>query len=305
MVTIFFLVYQTGTFWLSLFNKCLAFLVPITLGFTLAYALNPMLRKLNKYLPNFISLILIVVMILGFITFISVKVFPLILNQIISLINNLSVLAINRGWSNHILDIFDKISNNLWQYVTSGITFSFSLISNLVVVLTTGIYFLKDMDKIRSWFLNKVNNKELWYQMDYQITNYFKGLIAIMVITFFEYSLFYLIIDHPEAILLGIIAAIANLIPQFGSLAVHILAILTSLSISSNLLVKTVIVVLLCSIVDGYIINPLVYGKSNQLHPLITIITILIGSSLFGFMGMVVALPLTIILISIYNYVKV
>jgi len=161
------------------------------------------------------------------------------------------------------------------------------------------------MDKIRCIVLNKVKNKELWYQMDRQINNYFKGLIVIMVITFFEYSFLYLIINHPEAILLGIMAAIANLIPQFGSLAVHVLAVLTSLSISSDLLVKTVIVVLICTILDSYIINPLVYGKSNQLHPLVTIIVILIGSVMFGFMGMVIALPLTIILISIYNYVKV
>ena len=63
-----------------------------------------------------------------------------------------------------------------------------------------------------------------------------------------------------------------------------------------------------CILVDDefenklYNINPLVYGKTNKLHPLIIIITLLLGSVLFGFMGILLALPLTIIIITTYNY---
>ena len=66
--------------------------------------------------------------------------------------------------------------------------------------------------------------------------------------------------------------------------------------------VKTIIAVFVLSILDGYVINPLVYGKTNKLHPLIIIITLLLGSVLFGFMGILLAFPLTIIIITTYNY---
>lgn len=273
--------------------------MPVLLGFTLAYALNPLFKRLLKWhIPKSISLLIIVISFLLLIFLIMFKVLPVLLFQILTLTDDLNKIIVN----NNLQDIFNKINNHLFEYLKTGVTFSINLITNFVIVLTTSIYFLKDMDKIRSFVISKFNNSELLYKLDSEITNYFKGLYLIIIITFFEYSIIYLIIGHPQAIFLSFLAALANLIPQFGSLAVHIISLLTALVISPNLFVKCIIAVLIFAILDSYVINPLVYGKSNKLHPLLVILVLLIGSVTFGFMGMVIALPLAIILISIYNY---
>lgn len=223
---------------------------------------------------------------------------PTLIFQLLSIVKNLNGLFN----SNQLNVLLSNISDNIWLYISSGITFSYNLISNIILTLGAIVYFLKDMEQIKSWLLKKIKNKELFYKIEFNINNYFKGLLIIMFITFFEYNIIYLIIKHPQFLLLGMFASIANLIPQFGGLIVHILALLTSLTLGKVMFVKTIIAVFVLSILDGYVINPLVYGKTNKLHPLIIIITLLLGSVLFGFMGILLALPLTIIIITTYNY---
>lgn len=297
-MVIFFLVEQTKNLWLGLF-KNLAFFAPIFLGLIIALALLPILNKLVKLkVPKGLAIFLIIFSLILFVGIVIVKMIPTLILQLLSIVKNLNGLFN----SNQLNVLLSNISDNIWLYISSGITFSYNLISNIILTLGAIVYFLKDMEQIKSWLLKKIKNKELFYKIEFNINNYFKGLLIIMFITFFEYNIIYLIIKHPQFLLLGMFASIANLIPQFGGLIVHILALLTSLTLGKVMFVKTIIAVFVLSILDGYVINPLVYGKTNKLHPLIIIITLLLGSVLFGFMGILLALPLTIIIITTYNY---
>ncbi len=290
---------QTKDLWLGLF-KNLAFFAPILLGFIISLALKPILNKLiDLKIPKSLAIFIIIFGLIFIIGLIIVKMIPTLVFQLLSIINSLTSLFDS---SIEIASIFEKISDNIWLYITSGISFSYNLVSNIILTLASLIYFLKDIDKIKLWLFNKVKNKELLNVIELNIDNYFKGLLIVMFITFFEYTIIYLIIKHPQFLLIGLLASIANLVPQFGGLIVHILALLTSLTIGKTMLVKTIIVVFILSILDGYVINPLVYGKTNKLHPLIIMITLLLGSVLFGFMGILLALPLTIVAITTYNY---
>ena len=297
-MVIFFLVEQTKNLWLGLF-KNLAFFAPIFLGLIIALALLPILNKLVKLkVPKGLAIFLIIFSLILFVGIVIVKMIPTLIFQLLSIVKNLNGLFN----SNQLNVLLSNISDNIWIYISYGITFSYNLISNIILTLGAIVYFLKDMEQIKSWLLKKIKNKELFYKIEFNINNYFKGLLIIMFITFFEYNIIYLIIKHPQFLLLGMFASIANLIPQFGGLIVHILALLTSLTLGKVMFVKTIIAVFVLSILDGYVINPLVYGKTNKLHPLIIIITLLLGSVLFGFMGILLALPLTIIIITTYNY---
>ena len=58
------------------------------------------------------------------------------------------------------------------------------------------------------------------------------------------------------------------------------------------------------STLDGYVINPLVYGKTNQIHPIITILSVFIGGALFGVAGIIFSLPFAIVLVTTYKFFK-
>ena len=54
--------------------------------------------------------------------------------------------------------------------------------------------------------------------------------------------------------------------------------------------------------IDGYVISPRIYGKTNNVPTLLTIFAAYAGGKLFGFIGIVIALPLTIVLLSTYRF---
>ena len=60
--------------------------------------------------------------------------------------------------------------------------------------------------------------------------------------------------------------------------------------------------ILITSLIDSYVLNPLVYGKSNQVHPIVVIAAVFGGGILFGFVGIIIALPLSILIITSYKF---
>jgi predicted PurR-regulated permease PerM len=111
-------------------------------------------------------------------------------------------------------------------------------------------------------------------------------------------------IGHPNAILLGFLAGIANLIPYFGGIGCNIVAAITAFVVSPGLFVRTIIAFFLLSSVDSYVINPAVYGKTNSIHPLITIFAMFAGGAIFGIVGIFIAFPIAIIIVATYKFYK-
>ena len=55
---------------------------------------------------------------------------------------------------------------------------------------------------------------------------------------------------------------------------------------------------------DGYVINPLVYGRTNKVHPIVVISAVFAGGILAGVLGIIISLPVAIIIITTYKYYK-
>ena len=140
--------------------------------------------------------------------------------------------------------------------------------------------------------------------MDVEITNYLKGLEIFMVIQLFEYSALFFVIGHPNWLILGILACLTTVIPYFGGLITNIIAIILASVVSLPLVIMTVIICLIFPQLDGYLISPKVYGKTNNISPLWTIFAVFAGGALYGFVGIVIALPLYIIINCIFNFYK-
>jgi len=320
---IFFLLYQTGSLWINILTKIIAIIIPFFFAFVIAYAFNPLLRWfIKKGLPKGFGVLIIVIIILGVIGLLLGLGLPLIGSQlsslfssIITFINEISTkLNVNfNDLENTLSSSFNGILSNVSKYVSDGalsiIGSSLSIITGAMIALSAAIYFLIDMDKIRKTIYKFVNKRSLKISnyikiLDEEMMKYLGGLLKICVITLFEYSLGYLIIGHPNALLLGLLASLAVVIPYFGGIFINIIALITSFVISPALFIRTIICVLVYSFVDGYLINPLVYGKSNKLHPLIVIVAVFAGGILFGLFGIIMSLPLSIIIVSTIRYFK-
>ena len=140
--------------------------------------------------------------------------------------------------------------------------------------------------------------------MDVEITNYLKGLEIFMVIQFFEYSFLFLIIGHPNWFILGLLACVTTVIPYFGGLITNLIAIVLASVVSFPLVVMTTIICLIFPQLDGYLISPKVYGKTNNVNPLITIMAVSIGGTLAGVTGIIIALPIYLLIRTTYRFFK-
>ena len=323
LILIIYLIYQTRSFWFGVVSVLLDILLPFFIAFVIAYALTPLVNFLrDKNIPKSISIFLVLgflIFIFGFLIYLITPIFmeqaTSIFDGIISFVKEISLkYSINfNDIQNQLSDIFNNTLEKLGTYISNGainiIGISISIISKTFIVIASLIYFLNDMDKIKKnlkkYFLK--NNKRVYYYLamvDKELENYLSGFIKIVFISFFEYTTLYLIIGHPNALMLAALAAVGNLIPYFGGIITNTIAAMTAFVISPDLFIKTCIIFIVFSAIDGYLINPLVYGKTNKLNPVLIIISVFAGGVLFGVIGIIISLPLLIIIITTYRFFK-
>ena len=301
---IIYFIYETKGLWINIGNKMLSILFPFLISFTLAYALYPLVKFFENYFSKIISIVLTIFLVI--LTFILL--IPLLIDQLGCLITE--VLAFIKEMSlkyEFDLELITNYINDIDKYISGIIKTSIEIFSISFITLASTIYLLFDMKRIREKikiYCNTKNNYKYIKALDDSMHNYFDGFIKIIIITIIEYSITFFLIGHPNAILLGILAAIGNLIPFFGGLITNIIAAITSFVIGPKLFIRTLITFIVLSIVDSYIINPYIYSKSNELHPIIVIFSIFAGGKLFGMKGIIVSLPITILIITTINYYK-
>jgi len=303
-----YFIYQSSDLWLNIINKIISIILPLFLGFVLAYAIYPFINYLNKYkIPKIFGIFLVLLLILIILFGVIILLIPILKEQIISLIDYLIIFIQNVNIENKYLN---QIIIEATTYIPTGIfktiNSSIDVLSTLIITLVISIYFILDMDKIKNLLKKHLNYKIFNYlkTIDIELQKYIKGFMKIVFISFFEYTFFYSIIGHPNAVLLGILASISNFIPYFGGIIVQIISVITGLVINPTLGIKVTIVSLILGLFDSYILNPIIYGKTNELHPLIVITSVFAGGILFGFIGIILAIPISIVIIKIYKYFK-
>lgn len=318
-----YLVYETKDLWLGVLNLILKITIPFLIAFALAYAVYPLVRKLtDKNVPKSISILLVVGGIVGIIVLVGVLVTPTIMSQMTNLFNgiisfmkemsnnyNINFKDVQNALSTSFNDVISKVGTYISNGAISFISVSIDYLSKIFIILTAFIYFLIDMDKIRSFVKEYLSHKSMKIYnyvatIDDEMGKYLVGFMKIVLISFVEYSITYTIIGHPDALMLGTLAALGNLIPYFGGIITNIIAAITAFVISPALFVKTCLVFVIFSGIDGNVINPIVYGKTNQIHPLVVVISVFAGGILFGIVGIIISLPLAIILIATFKYFK-
>ena len=190
---------------------------------------------------------------------------------------------------------FNDAINHITQYV-SGIL---SLAVFLVIVPFITFYLLKDSAVIHKALIHIVPNK--YFEMSYwilkrislQLGRFVRGWIFDATFVGTAVGFGFYIIGVPNALPLGVIAGIGHLIPYFGPIIGGIPAIVLSIMQTGDLsqvpLIMTV-VVLIYTLDNGFV-QPYVFSKSVDMHPIIIILLIITGGELFGILGMLLAVP--------------
>ena len=306
--------------WWGILVKCASLLAPFLVAFAFAYAFTPLVNYLDKRLPKEMAIIIVVVGLILIVGGLLYFTLPMLYEQLSLLIKTLMQVFRTFDDKFHLnigsfeLQITDFLNDTLKEIgsVTSTTTVdilgkSVGFLGKFIVGFVGFVYFLVDMGKIRSTLTTLLYTKhrriyDFIKCMDDEISNYLKGLEIFMVIQLFEYSILFLLIGHPNWLILGILACLTTIIPYFGGLITNIIAIILASVVSFKLLIATIIICLVFPQVDGYIISPKVYGKTNNVNPLITIMAVSVGGTVAGFIGIVLALPCYLLIRTTYHF---
>ncbi len=309
--------------WLEIIVKILSVMAPFIVGFAFAYFLTPLVDFLiKKGFPKTLAVTLVVIGLVLILLGLLIFTLPLIYEQfgsfvdgVISFIDNIGTkFHINLGsYEIKITDYLQEALKYLGSIATSSsfdvLNKSLGFISKFIVGFVGFIYFLADMHNIRHWVRTvlldcKKRAFEYIKCLDTEISNYLKGLLIFMGIQLVEYSLLFFVVGHPNWLILGILACITTIIPYFGGLITNVIAIFLATVESVPLTIATIIICLIFPQLDGYVISPRVYGRTNNVNPLITIMVVSIGGTLFGTVGIIIALPVYLLMRTTYQFFK-
>lgn len=314
-------------------------LMPFIISFLLAYLLDPFVSFLaRKNIPRWVASMMIILIFLGIVTLIAVFVFPSIFSQlkaasyevsilvssISSLINSrefydfLSQLGIDEETARNAIehDILPRLEG-LMMSIFGDLDSLFTNVKaianqllNIVLIPVISFYFLKDFRKLKE-FLKSIlrqKNRKFLYNLR-RINKIFKIYIgwqataAIIVAT--VCSTFFSIFDIPYAIVLGIICGFLNPIPYLGVVGSFVICVIVILIVNpDNLLAQIITVLTVISVmhfINAYFLEPNIAGKQVGLHPLLLIASLFVFGGIFGFIGLLVAVPCTATMMMFFN----
>lgn len=306
------------------FAKILIF--PFLFALILTYLLGSIVNHIELATKNrIIAILLVYLLVITVVIVFFVWLTPILIKEIFALSKAIpqyyprfeSILFSIKTWVEHKypivehLKLFDQIQNYgknffLIKLATlPKVVFSiFALISNFFLTFVILFFFLLDGKKIKKQLFEFIPNRyfektlNLIYKIDEQLGNYLRGLIfditlvgtvAIIVLQIYQVN---------YAFLLGTFIGICNLIPFFGP----IIAVTTTLTIyffqvkSINAILFILPALWLIHFCDGSFVQPFIYGKSVNLHPVVILAAILLGGAYGGIIGMIIAIPTVAIL---------
>jgi len=205
--------------------------------------------------------------------------------------------------------------------VSSGMAASFrslgafvSSLLSLVIIPVLAFYFLRDWDIIKGELAKLIppNRRDsvvgLFRELDQALGNFIKGQLLVAVILSIIYSVGLTIAGCPASLLVGLVAGFANLVPYLG-IALGFLPAVLLTYLSGNPLWQVIfagLTFIIGQMLEGMVITPKIVGDSVGLHPVTVMIALILGGSYFGFVGMILALPvaavLMVLLKRLYRY---
>jgi predicted PurR-regulated permease PerM len=285
----------------------------------LAFIFIPLVNLLEKEGFSRLSSTLIIFAATGFLLYLILSfIIPKFIIQMNQLVKALQTISLHEQLvqlENEIYRFFPffrvgELSKRFEEFISSQFVNSFDAISGLltgivsvaliiIIIPFIAFFLVKDSRKIMKNILHVIPNN--YFEMSYwilkkvslQLGRFVRAWIfdATFVGTTMGIGLYILGVNN--ALPLGVIAGFGHLVPYFGPVIGGVPAIIVSLIQIGDLSMAPFIILLVIIIyaLDNGFVQPFVFSKSVDMHPIIIILLIIAGSQLFGILGMLLAVP--------------
>ena len=314
---------------------------PVILALVLYYLINPLINVLeNKlHVNRIISIAFVFIIILALLIWGVMSLIPFVQSQIDSLVKNWPQYwdSLNKSLQNMFSDPklhlvkerlvatntsitknFEKSMSHVLPQTMNNLSSAVSVLTNVVMILLTApfilFFMLKDDKKFKVSVVKFVPNRlkksvsDMLSEISQALSSYITGQLTVAFWVAVMFFVGYLIIGQRYALILGIVAGILNLIPYIGSALALIPSLVIAAFIAPSMVIKVLIVFAVEQTIETRVISPIIVGNKMQMHPVTTILVLLVSAGLYGLVGMIAGIPifaiLKIICTRIFNWFK-
>ncbi len=317
------------------------YVLPIFLPFILAYLISLVLHKavnflnrrmkVNSKVAVFLVLGSVIVIIIGGILLIFAKLVEqtkvLIENadRVIIVIEDMAhsvcdmlgkTFGINSGKVYRVIEVnMDKLTRNasgdLWNKIysnTTGIAKStMNFIILLIFVFTAIIYMTKNMDAIskgieKSFFSKEI--KELKRLFKQVFVAYIKAQLVIIVVTALICTSGLFLLKNPYCLTIGVLIGIVDALPLLGTAIVLLPWTLIMVLRGDYFYAAVLFTMFLLSYMAREFIEPKIMGKDIGISPILSLVAIYVGYTLFGFIGMFIGPLVFVVIVGLMKKVR-
>lgn len=314
-------------------------LMPFILSFGIAYLLDPLITSVVKRkLPRTIASLVVVLLLLSVIVLVSIFIFPNVFDQLNDVIKKVSSLVSTStqymesqqfySWleqfgisSDHARELVQRdivprletVSQYILTAIMAVLTSLTSVVAqavNAILIPVLTFYFVNDMPTLKKMIrslLEKKNQKVLndLVRINTIIRAYIGGQIISATFVGVSSTILFLIFGIPYPFVLGVLCGLLNPIPYAGTLASLLIAFVTILLVDINgafsLMLISLAIILGMHFIATYFIDPKITGGKVGVHPVMLILSLFVFGHFFGFLGLVVAVPVTAVLMMYFN----
>lgn len=300
-------------------------LLPFAAGMALAYLLDPTVKRIQRLGVNrAIAATIIVAAFIIILTIIAIIVLPILGKQVAGLLERLPGYADkirvwladpNQTWLGNLLgDKLPEAEKSLGAAASSAAGWAaaflaslwsggkavVSLISLLIITPIVAFYLLLDWDRMVATVDNWVPRphrktvRDLARQMDAAISGFVRGQAVVCLILGVFYCAGLILIGLNFALLIGLLAAILSFAPYIGTITGFLLA--TGVATAQfwpewTMVLLAAGIFLFGQFMEGNVLQPYFVGKEIGLHPVWLMFSLLAFGYLFGFLGLLIAVP--------------
>ncbi|MDP8228782.1 MAG: AI-2E family transporter [Candidatus Electryoneaceae bacterium] len=312
---------------LAIWSRFGSLLAPFLVAFLVAYAINPVVEWLvGRKLPRVLVILVIIGSIAGAMVGIGFLIVPRLIREITNLASDipqwvksvelwgetsllpwlskfLPIEGIIERFQSDFPETAKSVMGNFADWSKHAIRGTVSLLSgllNVILIPILAVYYLNDYKRIKQKVYDFVPAphqtfaKEIYFGLNRMLAGYMRGqmLVILFLSTWIGLGL-WLIAGLPYALLLGLLAGLLNLFPYIGASTALLLTIIVSLFQPEpvSTMIKALIVFLSAQILESNFITSRLVGDRVGLHPVAVIFLIFLFATLFGFIGMLIAIP--------------
>lgn len=236
---------------------------------------------------------------------------PQILSQFIQ--ENIDVEALAQFFNEeNLVKTLKSTLPQLWLILSESISILASIFASFIILLYI-VFILLDYETISKGWSRVIPIKyrkfaeNLASDVENGMNKYFRGQAIVALSVGILFSIGFLIIDFPLAIGLGLFIGALNMVPYLqiiGIVPTVLLAMLKAADTGQNfwlIILAALIVFAVVQIIQDGLIVPKIMGKITGLNPAIILLSLSIWGTLMGILGMIIALPLTTLMLSYYK----